>query len=168
MHRVSKVIDTTQFVPIRFRRVGLRPAAAERSVGRIRAAEKAVAREAADLPLFPELRRWTSADDRMSDMERQSAAFILRIRDGHAVTWRSVRHTLRRIPRTQRIGILLYWRQCSCPAESYYLADILHGMLVGHRPGAWQRLRELRLLYLVGTGRLDRASIFPQSKQPLS
>lgn len=154
------MIDVAQFVPIRFRRLGLRPTPLERSAGRIKAAERAVTREAADFPLFPELRRWTCADDRMTDMERQSAAFVQRIRDSHSVTWRAVRHTLRRVPRTQRIGILLYWRQCSCPAESYYLADILHGMLVGHRPGAWQRLRELRLLYLVGTGRLDRASIF--------
>lgn len=154
------MIDTTQFIPIRFRRVGLRTKQVERTAGRIRAAQKAVSREAAEMPLFPELRRWSNADERMTDMDRQSAAFAQRMRDRHAETWKAVRQTLRRLPLPQRVGILLYWRQCSCPAESHYLADMLHGMLFAHRPGGWQRLRELRLLYLVGAGRIDRALVF--------
>lgn len=112
------------------------------------------------MPLFPELRRFATADERMTEMDRQAAEFAKKLRDWHAKTWKDVRQTLRRLPRPQRVGILLYWRQCSCPAESHHLADMLHGMLFANRPGGWQRLRELRLLYLVGAGRIDRALVF--------
>jgi len=94
---------------------------------RVAAAARAVRREADAMPLFPELRRFTSTEERLDQMQAAGAAAIGDMRDFQAQSWRKARAILRREMRpTQAAGIVSYWQGgWSGPRTGTYLLGMI-------------------------------------------
>lgn len=162
------MVDVSKFTPIRFSRYVVRASPAERTGRRLAAAARAVKREADAMPLFPQLRRYSTVEERMSQTDARWASLAAQRRDSQASAWRRARAALRALPPLQRAGILRYWRESSVPAEGHYLLDILHGIKVRGEPSGWARLRERRQLRLIGSGKLPRTVLFRRANAALS
>lgn len=76
---------------------------------RIKAAERAIKREAENMPLFPELRRYNTLQERINKMDLRSDLIIQRLRKGRAKMWREARAFLRSLPTNEREKLLNKW-----------------------------------------------------------
>jgi hypothetical protein len=114
------------------------------TAGRERAAVQAVRREAESVPLFPELRRFVSVEERKRMVEDVAAEFRARLRNSTAMQWRKARAELRALPQGTREGVLRYWTVCGCPAAPSYLLGLIREQKRG--VSMWGKLRWLHLL----------------------
>ncbi len=100
---------------------GERPPPSQR---RIAAAARSIAKDKAEVPLFPELVKHTSPEQRIADKDADWTAHWQKMRDHHARTWRRSRVILRTHPQAKEI--LAKWNSGFCPASPEYLADLIH------------------------------------------
>ncbi len=111
---------------MRFMRNIIRPTPIERTARRMKNAEKAVRRERDDIPLFPELMRFTSASERLDQIDAANMAYWRRIRDCDARMWRKFRRRLYGLPERDRSRFLDYWNaHVMIPGEACYASDTL-------------------------------------------
>jgi hypothetical protein len=76
---------------------------------RMKAAERAVKREAEAMPLFPALRRLHTVEERIEKMDSREESITKRLRDGRAQTWRKARAYLRTLTQSERERLLSKW-----------------------------------------------------------
>jgi hypothetical protein len=76
---------------------------------RVKAAERAVRREAENMPLFPELRRFHTVEERIVQMDNRSDIIAQRLRTGRAKMWREARAFLQSLPESDRQRLLAKW-----------------------------------------------------------
>lgn len=110
---------------MRFMRELLRPTPLERTARRMANMEKAVRRERDDIPLFPEMVRFSSASDRFAHFDRANMEYVQRLRDGDARTWRKFRRRLYSLSPEERRRFLEYWNAGMAPATAANASDAL-------------------------------------------
>lgn len=113
------------------------------SARRLAAAGRAVRRELDAVPLFPELARYRSIEERVAQMEAGREDFHRAMRAHRAAAWRRARAELARLPRTTRAGVLRYWARGHLPPDPGYLLSLLHDLRARHW-APWRALRRLR------------------------
>jgi hypothetical protein len=99
---------------------------------KLAAARRAVQREKDRYPLFPELIKYQTAEDRLASIAVERETW-----------WQEMRDLLP----GPRAAIKRYWKICGCPADPVYLLTIIHE----HRDGKvcyWHVMAELRRLRL--------------------
>ena len=129
-------------------------ATSEWSARRLANAKRAVQREVDRTPLFPELARYDSVEDRVKQVDASEAAFHVRYRAHTAKSWRSVRLQLRQMHPLTAAGFLRAWNHPDIygPREPSYFLDSIHQWKMGrHNP--WRMLANRRRLQLHGQGR---------------
>ncbi len=100
-----------------------------RSSRRIANAQKAVQRELDSVPLFPELARFSSAEERLDQQERMELDRLRRIRHEEAAGWWRLRRRLLQLASADRDRFLDYWNNSTMvPAEAGYANDVLFHM----------------------------------------
>ena len=100
-----------------------------RTKRRIANAEKAVRRELDSVPLFPELARFSSAEERLDQQERMELDCLRRIRHEEAAGWWRLRRRLLQLAPAERDRFLDYWNNSTMvPAEACYANDVLFHM----------------------------------------
>lgn len=106
-----------------------RATVAQRTKARIRNAERAVRRELDSVPLFPELARFSSAEERLDQQERMELDRLRRIRHEEAAGWWRLRRRLLQLAPVERDRFLDYWNNSTMvPAEAGYANDVLFHM----------------------------------------
>lgn len=111
---------------MRFQRFKVRPSPIERTARRVRNAERSIQRERDDIPLFPELVRFKSVDERLRHLDNMTMAYWQRIRDASAKTWRKFRRRLYSLPEADIDKFLAYWNtRVMIPGEAHYASDTL-------------------------------------------
>jgi len=106
-----------------------RATVAQRTKARIRNAERAVRRELDSVPLFPELARFSSAEERLDQQERMELDRLRRIRYEEAAGWWRLRRRLLQLAPVDRDRFLDYWNNSTMvPAEAGYANDVLFHM----------------------------------------
>ena len=95
---------------------------------RIKAAERAVKREADRMALFPELRRFTTVEQRCDQMEKRSLGIAARLRAARAKNWREARQFLRRLSSEDRSRVLAKWNTRFTPGNPTYLFAVAKGL----------------------------------------
>jgi hypothetical protein len=114
---------------------------------KLAAARRAVQREKDRYPLFPELLKHQTAEDRLASIANEQEAWWQQMLDRHANMWRKARQSLNRLPPGPRAAIKRYWKICGCPGDPVYLLTLVHG----HRARKvcyWHVVAELRRLRL--------------------
>lgn len=114
---------------------------------RIAAARRAAQRERDAVPLFPELARYRTTEERMAVVNKEEDAWLASCRDFRAAQWRKARRLLAGMPETRRRGFLALWNRGIYPAEPCYLLDVIHGL---RHESPWTKLRELHQLPAAG------------------
>jgi len=92
---------------------------------RLRAAARAIERDRAEVPLFPELVRHQTPTDRIVAMDSIAFATVTRWRATDAALWRTTRRAVRALPEPTRTQVLATWATGFCPGSAAYLADIV-------------------------------------------
>ncbi len=111
---------------MRFQRFNIRPAKIPRTVRRVKNAERAIQKERDNIPLFPELVRFKSADERLNHLDEVQIAYWKNIRDHLASTWRKFRRRLYGLPESDRQKFLSYWNSRTMqPGQAYCASDAL-------------------------------------------
>jgi hypothetical protein len=111
-------------------------------------ARRAVRKEKDRYPLFPELLKHQTAEDRLASIavvERET--WWQEMRQRQAKLWRKARQALRDLPAGPRAAIKRCWKICGCPGDPVYLLTIIHE----HRARKvcyWHAMAELRRLRL--------------------
>jgi hypothetical protein len=114
---------------------------------KLAAARRAVQREKNRYPLFPELLKHQTAEERLASIANEQETWWQLMRDRHANLWRKTRQNLNRLPPGPRTAIKRYWEICGCPGDPVYLLTIIHE----HRARKicyWHVMAELRRLRL--------------------
>lgn len=118
---------------------------------RMAAARRAVKREAESVALFPELRRFTTPEERLAQVDEDSAGRHRYMRAFMAAAWRQARREIKTLRPLQAEGILRWWAKGVCPGDPTYLL----GSIRDARERSvcyWRKLAESRRLYLFGRG----------------
>lgn len=95
---------------------------------RLKAAERAVKKEADAMPLFPELRRVQTVEERIVKMDNREDVITKRLRDWKAQTWRKARAYLRTLSASERERLLAKWNtrfMPGCPSNLLTLARMM-------------------------------------------
>lgn len=95
---------------------------------RVKAAERAVKREAENMPLFPELRRFHTVEERMEKMDARTDIIMQRLRASRAKMWREARAFLRSLSQDDRERLLAKWNtgfMPGGPADLFAVARML-------------------------------------------
>lgn len=111
------------------------------------AAARAVRRERGAVPLFPELARYSTTEDRIAEVNADHDTLVTRMRAFRAGQWRRARRLLAEMPATRRLGFLRLWNARIYPADPTYLLSLIHAVRHG---SPWTKLRELHLLPAAG------------------
>jgi hypothetical protein len=136
-----------------------RPATHERTPRRLAAARRAVQRDRDSCPLFPDLVKHQTAEERLDAKDDEGEAYWAKMRKHQADTWRRARRELRALPSITRLGVLRYWNgERHGPCDASYLADLLWQLRRG-RLNPWAELRAKRQLDLIQQGRLPRSAL---------
>jgi hypothetical protein len=101
------------------------------SPGRARAAARAVRREAEAMALFPELRRFTTPEQRLSQVDEARAAAVAADDAFSVRTWRDALASYRRLTGERRKLVQGQWRRGCLPRTAYYFADLVHQVEAG-------------------------------------
>lgn len=102
---------------------------------RVKAAERAVKREAENMPLFPELRRFHTVEERMEKMDVRADIITQRLRAGRAKMWREARAFVRSLPQIERERLLVKWNtrfMPGGPADLFATARMMGIIPNGH------------------------------------
>lgn len=97
--------------------------------GRVAAAERAVKREADAMPLFPELRRATTVEQRMEWSDTREQTFTSRLRHQRAKSWRRVRRHLFSLSPEHRAIVLAKWNTRFMPGAPQNLDCVMRMVL---------------------------------------
>jgi hypothetical protein len=114
---------------------------------KLAAARRAVQREKDRYPLFPELVRHQSAEDRLASIAAQRKTWWQDMRGRQAKPWRKARQALRDLPPGPRAAIKRYWEICGCPGDPVYLLTIIREHWT-RKVCYWHVMAELRRLRL--------------------
>lgn len=111
---------------MRFQRFDIRPGKIPRTTRRLKNAEKAIERERDSIPLFPELVRFKTVEQRLDHLDDCQIRYWQNIRDQLAQTWRKFRQRLYGLPEAERQRFLDYWNsRTMTPAQAYCASDAL-------------------------------------------
>jgi hypothetical protein len=88
---------------------------------KLAAARRAVQREKDRYPLFPELVKHQTAENRLTSIAVERERCWQEMRDRHAKLWRRARQALRGLPPGPRAAITRYWQICGFPGDPIYL-----------------------------------------------
>ena len=115
---------------MRFQRFPFHPSPINRTSRRVKNAERAIQRERDDVPLFPEMMRFKTADERLDYIDRVQIEYWQRMRDADALTWRKFRKRLYGLDREARQRFLDYWNSRKMiPGVACYASDTLTSFL---------------------------------------
>jgi hypothetical protein len=106
-----------------------------------------VQREKDRYPLFPELRKHQTAEERLASIANERERWWREMRDRHTKLWRKARKALRELPGRTARRHKPYWKICGCPGDPVYLLTLIHK----HRARKicyWHVMAELRGLRL--------------------
>jgi hypothetical protein len=92
---------------------------------RIKAAQRAVEREAEKMALFPEMRRVTTVEDRQADMDAREERMTNHLRSKRAKAWCDVRRRLRSLAPDDRTRVVAKWNTRMMPGTPANLAAII-------------------------------------------
>ncbi len=109
------------------------------------AARRAVQREKDRYPLFPELVKHQTAEDRLTSIALEREIWWQEMRERQAKLWTKARQNLNRLPPGPRAAIKRYREICGCPGDPVYPLTIIHE----HRTRKvcyWHVMAELRRL----------------------
>ena len=115
---------------------------------KLAAARRAVQKDKDRYPLFPELLKHQTAEERLASIADERETWWHLMRDRHAKLWRKARQAVRELPAGPRAAIKRYWGICGCPGDPVYLLTIVHE----HRARKvcyWHVMAELRRLRLM-------------------
>jgi len=122
---------------------------------RIANAKRAVQRDHDSVPLFPDMVKHKTVDDRIMEIEKDDFDYKLRMRAYQAAKWREARKAYFALPPRTRQGMKKFWDKSPVPAEAHYLMSVIREHLqTGFSPWSW--LRYNHQLRLVGAGKLER------------
>jgi hypothetical protein len=117
---------------------------------KLAAARRAVQKEKDRYPLFPELLKHQTAEERLASIADERARWWHEMRNRHAELWRRARKALRDLPSGPRAAITRYWQICGCPGDPVYLLTIIHEHKA-RKVCYWHvmaKLRRLRIRFL--------------------
>ena len=77
-------------------------------------------------PLFPELIKHQTAEERLASIADERERWWQEMRDRHAKLWRKARQALRELPVGPRAAIKRYWKIRGCPGDPVYLLSSIH------------------------------------------
>jgi hypothetical protein len=112
---------------------------------KLAAARRAVQKEKDRYPLFPELLKHQTAEERLAFIADKRARWWHETRNRHAELWRRARKALRDLPSRPRAAITRYWQICGCPGDPVYLLAIIHEHKA-RKVCYWHVMAELRRL----------------------
>ena len=111
---------------VRFSRFSFHPSPIIRTERRIKNAWRAVQRELDDIPLFPQLARYSSASERLDQIDSANMVYWQRIRDNDAKTWRKFRRRLASLLPADAERFIEYWNShTAIPGDACYASDTL-------------------------------------------
>ena len=110
---------------MRFQHFDIRPGKIPRTTRRLKNAKKAIERERDSIPLFPELVRFKTAEQRLDHLDEVQIAYWQGIRDHEAATWRKVRRRLYTLTDYERARFLVYWNSHGCPGTASNASECL-------------------------------------------
>jgi hypothetical protein len=84
---------------------------------KLAAARRAVQREKDRYPLFPELLKHQTAEDRLASIAVERETWWQEMRERQAQLWRKARQALRDLPPGRRAAITRYWQICGFPGD---------------------------------------------------
>jgi hypothetical protein len=128
---------------------------------RLAAAKRAVQREADAMALFPELRRFHTEEERMTQQDGNYLRLAAALRKGKARCWRDCRRILRELPADIRARVLAKWEtrympgspenlhatilmEAGEPHTSRLRAEAIARLMAEHQPGNGRRKRRKR------------------------
>ena len=114
---------------------------------RISHARRAVARELETVPLFPELAKFKTVEERMALIDDNELGFRENMRAHRAGEWRKVRREMRQLNPLTKLGLLKLWSTSSCPDDPVYLLAMIRD---SHVCSPWRQLRTRKMLCLIG------------------
>jgi hypothetical protein len=114
---------------------------------RLTAHHRAVQREKDRYPLFPELVRFETAEQRIVAWDVAVATWWQQMRKHRAQSWRRARRELRQLPAGPRAATLRYFTTIQLPGDPVYLLSLIHDYRTKHRC-FWHELATLRRLQL--------------------
>ena len=120
---------------------------------KLSAARRAVQKEKDRYPLFPELLKHQTAEERLASIAEERESWGHERRNRHARLWRKARRALRELPPGPRAAIKRYWKICGCPGDPVYLLTIIHEHKA-RKVCYWHVMAELRRLRMI---RMPRA-----------
>lgn len=91
----------------------------------MRNAARAIQREIDQIPLFPELVRFKSVEERLDHLDDVQIAYWQGIRDHEAATWRKVRRRLYSLNDYEMARFLAYWNSHGCPGTACNASELL-------------------------------------------
>src|ERR1700757_3676717 len=92
---------------------------------KLAAARRAVQKEKDRYPLFPELLKHQTAEDRLASIAAKQETLVQEMREHQAQLWRKARQTLGDLPTGPRAAIKRYWEICGCPGDPVYVLTII-------------------------------------------
>ncbi len=104
------------------------------------AAQRAVDRELAKVPLFPELARFRTVEEREEIQAREHATYARQLRTFRATKWHEARAELAALPAVTAAGVRTLWQAAWYPGDPVYLLGVIRNAKAGH--SAWTTLRE--------------------------
>ena len=125
---------------------------------RIACAKRTLAREAEKVSLFPELAPQETPEQRLGSFSEQEAENGKWWRQRRAQDWRRARRALDAMPVVQRRGLIKYFTVGGMPKTPTNLLVLIDQAHRFNR-SFWRDLRILRVLQLVGAGRLPRSMV---------
>ena len=98
-------------------------------------------------PLFPELLKHQTAEDRLAAVAIDREQWWQQVRDRRAQLWRRARQALRDLPPGPRAAIKRYWQICGFPGDPDYLLSMIHNHKA-RKVCYWHVMAEVRRLRL--------------------
>jgi hypothetical protein len=123
---------------------------------KLAAARRAVQKQKDRYPLFPELLKHQTAEERLASIADERQKWWHEMRDRHAELWRRARKALRELPAGPCAAIKHYWEIRSCPGDPVYLLSIIHEHKA-RKVCYWHVMAELRRLRLMRMPRVGPA-----------
>lgn len=108
---------------------------------RIAAAKRSVKRELDQVPLFPELARFSTVEERQAFIQAGEDAWAEDMRAHHAKAIREARAKMRQLSHHEQMGLRLYWERSLMPRDPVYLLGRIRDIEQGK--SAWDWIKEM-------------------------
>jgi hypothetical protein len=113
------------------------------------AARRAILKQKDRYPLFPELLKHQTAEQRLAAIAVERESWWQDMRNHPAQQWRRARRSLRELSPGPRAAISRYWQMCGLPGDPVYLLGIIHEHKA-RKVCFWHVMAELRRIRLKG------------------